>query len=143
MFTAGRMPVRSTDGSLSKEGGKHTILSVTLHSSAFTQLLCNKRQGLFFTHPLLLPSPSVWSSHVGDIPRLQRKLWYKIFRFITNSAQVSASRECGLLSFQMQTHHSCYQNMSGIVKENELEVDLSEMFKTLLKHGNLHEESIL
>lgn len=43
----------------------------------------------------------------------------------------------------MQTHHSYYQSMSGIVKEDELEVDSSEAFKTLLKHGNLHEESIL
>lgn len=66
-----------------------------------------------------------------------------ICRFITNSAQVSVSREGGLLSLQMQTHHSYYQNMSGIVKEKELEVDLSETFKTLLKHGNRHEESVL
>lgn len=43
----------------------------------------------------------------------------------------------------MQTHHSYYQGMSGIVKEDELEVDLSETCKSVLKHGNLHEESIL
>lgn len=33
--------------------------------------------------------------------------------------------------------------MSGIITENELEIDLSETFKSLLKHGNLHQETIL
>lgn len=33
--------------------------------------------------------------------------------------------------------------MSGIITENELEIDLSETFKTHLKHGNLYEETIL
>lgn len=126
-----------------RKGESTTMLSLALHSSAFTQLQCNKRQFLFFTHPLLLPSPSVRSSHVWDICLLQRKLWYEIFRIIRNSAQVSVSKEGRLLSLQVQTHHSYYQSTSGIVIENELEVDLSETFKTLLKHGNLHEESIL
>lgn len=35
------------------------------------------------------------------------------------------------------------KSMSGIITENELEIDLSETFKTHLKHGNLYEETIL
>lgn len=33
--------------------------------------------------------------------------------------------------------------MSGIITVNELEIDLSETFKTLLKNGNLHKETSL
>lgn len=130
MLTAGRMTVGSTAGSLAKEGEKHTIFFLAFLWFYTTPL---QQKEICIVHP---PSPSALFGYGMFETFLScRGNWCKIFRLITNSAQVSVSKEGGLLNLQMQTHHSYYQRMSGIVKENELEVDLSETFKTLLKYG--------